>query len=926
MSTPSLEGALKRVREASAFVASVLDRPRKRGVKAREFETPYKAGALVKAVKAVVPKAGDEGTFMAALRVLRSEQMARIAVRDLAGWAPLDETLAAVSELAEACCDAALARAQGELAPRFGAPRDEAGKEVSAYVLGMGKLGGSELNFSSDIDLILGFTAPGATDGKESISNEEYFEKVTQKLTRYLGQLTADGFVFRVDWMLRPFGSAGAPAMHSAAMEEYYQTHGREWERYAFIKARPVAGDREAGAALLAALRPFIYRRYLDYNAIGALRELKRQIAAEVERKDLHANIKLGAGGIREIEFIVQAFQLVRGGRDPALRDTQLRSVLGHLGRAGLLPEKTAAALDEDYVFLRRLENALQMRNDEQTHELPEDGDARAALAVVLGFASWDALATRLEAVRARVAAEFKRVFAEPEAPTADSGAQTLVAALWTGREAQAAQAAQAALEALGFLQDAAGVCEEIEALRGSRLTRALSERSLQKLQALVAVLIDETRKGPAPELALRRALQVVGAVTGRSTYLTLLLESSGARAQLLRLCAASPWIASFIAGAPVVLDQLLDERALYALPEREEMRAELEARFANVAAGDTEGAMTTLRLFRQETMLRIAAADLVKALPLVKVSDRLTWLAETILQKTLARNREELDAEFGLPKRSDGRPASFAVIAYGKFGGIEMGYGSDLDIVFLHDCDALQAETRGGRKKLANEVWLSRLAQRIVSSLSAQTAAGRAYEVDLELRPDGRRGLTVSSFDSFAQYQKSSAWIWEHQALTRARPVAGEARLQEAFVLLRREVLTQARDEVRLRKEVREMREKMRAHLDKKEPGRFNVKQGEGGLTDIEFITQYLVLRHAHEHPALVDWPDNWRQAEALVTAKVLSAAQAAALIGTYREYRAWLHAADLQQAEPMADDSEFQAAREQVRALWREILGETS
>ena len=918
----ALKAALPRIFAASSFAERICEQDPKRFARWALhgwFEQPWQPGAMATAVRATA-RAASEADFMATLRAVRATEMARIAARDLAGWASLDETLSALSELADCCCEAALTRAHAELKLRYGTPRDEAGKAVAAYVLGMGKLGGGELNFSSDIDLILGFTAPGATDGGDPVSNDEYFEKVAQKITRYLGQVTAEGFVFRVDWMLRPFGSAGAPAMHSAAMEEYYQTHGREWERYAFIKARAVAGDRAAGNALLTALRPFIYRRYLDYNAIGALRELKRQIAAEVERKELHDNIKLGDGGIREIEFIVQAFQLVRGGRDPALRSPNLRPVLKHLGRLGLLTPACAAMLDEHYAFLRRLENALQMRADEQTHELPEDDAPRAALAAVLGFESWDTLAAKLKQVRKDVGGEFKRVFAAPEEPGGDSAAHALVTALWTGGDVAAAKTA---LAALGYAADPATVVEELNDLRGSRLTRALSERSIERLRALIVALLDEARSQPQPEQTLRRALQVVGAVTGRSTYLTLLLESPGARAQLLRLCAASPWIAEFIAGAPVVLDQLIDERSLYAPPEREEMRAELDLRFANVAAGDTEAAMTTLRLFRQETMLRIAAADLVKALPLVKVSDRLTWLAETILQKTLARYREELDAEFGLPKRSDGRPAAFAVIAYGKFGGIEMGYGSDLDIVFLHDCDALQAETQGGRKKLANEVWLSRLAQRIVSALSTQTAAGRAYEVDLELRPDGRRGLTVSSFDSFAQYQASSAWIWEHQALTRARPVAGDERLQQAFAKLRREVLTQARDETRLRTEVREMRAKMRAHLDRPEPGLFNVKQGEGGLTDIEFITQYLVLRHAHAHPALAEWPDNWRQAEALVAAGVLTAAQAGVLIDTYREYRGWLHARDLQAAKPMADDSQFQAARERVRTLWEQVLG---
>jgi [glutamine synthetase] adenylyltransferase / [glutamine synthetase]-adenylyl-L-tyrosine phosphorylase len=919
---PALRRALPRVLAASGFVSGVLARDPERlraWCKDGFFQRAPAPGALARRLHGAVAACEGDEAFMAALRRVRNAELARIALREIAGWARLDETLGELSDLAEAACQAALARAMQAVGARAGVPRDASGAASVPYVLGMGKLGGRELNFSSDIDLIFGYTAAGETDGARPLANEEFFEKVVQQMTRLLAQRTAEGFVFRVDWMLRPFGSAGPPAMGSAAMEEYYQVHGREWERYAFIKARTVAGEPAAGGALLRALQPFIYRRYLDFNAVGALRELKRTIEAEVARKDLHDNIKLGSGGIREIEFIVQAFQLMRGGKEAPLRDTRLRPVLRYLGQAGHLEPATAAALDADYVFLRRLENALQMQQDAQTHALPAAEADREAVAVALALPDWGAVEEQLAAARARVAAEFARLFAAPAEVKRGSAPDAAVSALWRGGDPAAAREA---LVKLGFAEDPDGLIEEIRALKDSRLARALSETSLQRLESLVAVLLDELRASARPETAARRVLQVVGAVAGRTTYLALLRESGGARAQLIRLCAASPWIAEFIAGAPAVLDQLLDERTLYAPPEQAELHAELEKRFANVAAGDTEGAMNALRLFRQEMMLRIAAADLVQALPLVKVSDRLTWLAESILARALAANRAEMAAEFGTPRRSDGAEAAFAVIAYGKFGGIEMGYGSDLDIVFLHDADVLDGETEGGGRRLANEVWLSRLAQRIVNWLSAQTALGRAYEVDLELRPDGRRGLTVSSIAGFAQYQRENAWTWEHQALTRARPVAGEARLQEAFAELRREVITRRRDEAKLRADVRDMRARMRRHLDRSTREAFDVKQGEGGLTDIEFITQYLVLRHAHAHPELAAWPDNWRQTDALVAAGVLEAGKAGALIDTYRDYRAWLHARDLQQGEGLADDSQFTAQRAAVRSLWRDLI----
>lgn len=924
--SPALGAVLPRVFAASPFVADVCARdPARFAAWAASgwLETPYKAGEFTRRLPVALRATQSEEQFMAGLRRARTQEMARIALRDLAGWASLDETLLALSELAEAATQAALERSAQVLQARYGIPRDESGAEARPFVLGMGKLGGRELNFSSDIDLIFGYSARGETTGPQRIANEQYFEKLVQLLTRYLSQCTPDGFAFRVDWMLRPFGSSGPPAMPSGAMVEYYQSHGREWERYALIKARCIAGDRKTGEALLADLRPFVYRRYLDFNAVGALRELKRSIEAEVARKELHDNIKLGDGGIRELEFIAQAFQLMRGGQEPKLRNAQFRPVLRHLGRAGYLPRDTAVALDEAYVFLRRLENALQMQRDEQTHELPEADEARAALCAALGYAGWPELEAQVAQVRARVRGEFKRVFAAPADPTRESGAGAAIARLWA-EDADSDKARQA-LEELGFRADPAVLADDIRALRQSRLVRALSEVSLQRLEALLVLLLEAVLREAAPETVMRRLLKVIDAIAGRATYLTLLRESETARAQLVRLCAASPWIADFIAQSPILLDQLLDERTLYAPPEREEMRAQLEQQFTNVAARDTEAAMNALRRFRQEMMLRVAAADLVKALPLPKISDRLTWLAEVILQKTLALTREEMTQQYGVPRRADGSRAGFAVVAYGKFGGIEMGYGSDLDIVFLHDCDALQAETVGGERSLANEVWFSRLAQRIIHWISTQTSAGRAYEVDLELRPDGRRGLTVSSLAGFEQYQKQSAWTWEHQALTRARAVAGDVQVQKAFERLRREVLTVPRDAGRLRSEVLQMRERMRAHLDRSRGEVFDLKQGGGGLTDIEFITQYLVLRHAHDCPALVDWSDHWRQTEALAAAGVLEAGKAQALVEIYRVYRAWLHRRSLEQADSLAPNAEFTAERERVKALWQNVF-ETS
>ncbi|MEQ1437872.1 bifunctional [glutamate--ammonia ligase]-adenylyl-L-tyrosine phosphorylase/[glutamate--ammonia-ligase] adenylyltransferase [Fontimonas sp. SYSU GA230001] len=913
---PTLASELPRVLAASRFLRAALaalDADDLDG-----FERSYRHGELAARVDGAV--AADPAMVARVLRRARRREMARIALRDLAGAAGLDETLRDLSDLADACVAAALRGVENRLQARHGVPRGADGEIVRPVVLGMGKLGGRELNFSSDIDLIFCHTDSGETDGERSISSDEYFIKLAQETTKLLLAQTEDGFVFRVDTMLRPFGSAGALSASFPALEDYYQVHGREWERYALIKARPIAGDLEAGERLLRALRPFVYRRYLDYNAIGALRELKKLIEDEVARKGLEDNVKLGAGGIREIEFIVQSFQLVRGGSVAALRDSRLRPVLRYLGENGYLDAGDAQRLDEAYVFLRRLENAIQMYADQQTHALPMAEDARAALVAALCFQDWAALVARVTEVRSFVRAQFARVFAtRHHAP--ESVQQQLVDALWSG--ALTGDAALEALYAAGFRRHPQAVLAQFESLREVRLVRAMREEAVQKLRALLAEIVELALTHAEPETALVRTLRVVEAVAGRSTYLTLLRESVAARGTLVRLCAASPWLTEFIAHAPIVLDSLLDARALYAPPERAELFAELARRAEPLhPPADTEQAMDLLRHYQKEITLRVAAADLVEALPLVKVSDRLTWLAEAIVSQALAFAWQEMRAQYGAPLRNDGTPAGFAVIAYGKFGGVELGYGSDLDLVFLHDCDQLDADSAGGPRSINNGTYLARLAQRLINWLATQTPAGRAYEVDMELRPNGRSGLLVSSVASFESYQRNEAWTWEHQALTRARWVAGSTGIGDAFTRIRREVLMQPRDPDRLRQEIVEMRAKMRANLDKSTSEVWDIKQGEGGLVDLEFITQFLVLRDAHHDAGIVEWSDNWRQLEALERAGSIGGQDRDALIRCYRTFRGWAHKRALQNESSLAAADEFVQERATVLDVRRRVL----
>ncbi|MES2684569.1 MAG: bifunctional [glutamate--ammonia ligase]-adenylyl-L-tyrosine phosphorylase/[glutamate--ammonia-ligase] adenylyltransferase [Pseudomonadota bacterium] len=882
------------------------------------------------------------------LRVARQFEWARIAVRELSGVATVDETLHDLSQFADLACQAALKAAAAQLAMRYGTPRGPDGLPSRPIVLGMGKLGGRELNFSSDIDLIIAYTEPGETDGLSRISNEEYFVKLVQAFVKLLADRSEHGFVFRVDLMLRPFGSAGPVAMSAEAMLEYYQSHGRDWERYALIKARPVAGDLAAGEALLAQLTPFIYRRYLDFNAIAALRELKRKIAEDAAARRVAADdLKVGDGGIRECEFIVQSFQLVRGGQMPRLRCTSWRDTLERLVEYDYLPPESAASLSAAYRLLRRTENAVQMWNDEQTHALPSSPERREALALGLGFASYPIFSAVLAVNRALVAGIFQGVFAEPE-PSSSSDAITAMATLWRSDEEGAAPdpapATIAMLAAAGYGESAMAVVQATLALKRSSRCRNASPTALARLSALIPELgdaalriaTDEVQpaalpslRQPAvtsaagdPALAFTRALTVVEAVIGRSTYLTLLRESANARTQLLRLCAASPWLAEELARHPVLLDQLLDARALYNPPDRAALREGLLPRMAALPVADTEAAMDLLRRTVRECTLRIAAADIVHALPLPRVSDRLTWLAEAAVEAAVRFAERDLKARYGACRRADGGPAEFAVIGYGKLGALEMGYGSDIDLVFLHDADPPDVETSGGEKSLSQSAWMARLAQRVMHLLTTQTHLGRVYEVDIELRPNGNSGLPVVSTGAFADYQTHSAWTWEHQALSRARVVVGSPRIEALFESVRSRVLTVERKAETLTSEIRNMREKMRAHQHQPADGRWDIKQGAGGLIDVEFLVQHAVLSHAAEHPTVITHTDVWRQLEALEKAGCWPATTAYALLDVQREYRAWRHRTMLR-GEPMDAPAElFAEQRALVTTLWQQLL----
>ena len=854
------------------------------------------------------------------LRQFRRREMVRIAVRDLAGLADLDEIMADLSALAAAILDGALDVFHERLCTAAGVPRDAAGAAQRLVVLGMGKLGAGELNFSSDVDLIFAFPAAGeTTGGRTSITNEAFFTRLGRQLLRAIGENTADGFVFRTDMRLRPYGDSGPLVAHFDALADYYQTQGRDWERYAMIKARPISGPVQDRARLGELLRNFTYRKYIDFSVIQSLRDMKALINREVARRELADNIKLGGGGIREIEFIAQAFQLIRGGRDPRFQTQRLAEVLGLIDSERLLPDGAGARLWEDYRLLRNTEHALQAWRDQQTQQLPGAAEDRERLAQVLGYPDWADFTAALAATRARVQEQFAAV-AAPAEPEPDIEP---VRAIWL---AAGCEGTETDLAELGYGAEADAAGAALRELLAMRPVQAMTAQARERLDQLMPLLIGDCGATDGPAETLRRINRVLAAVARRSVYLTLLSENPGARQQLVRLCAASPWIAGELAQHPALLDELLDPDTLYHPPDREGIARDLNDQLRRIPTSDLEGQMEALRYFRRAHALRVAAAEITGALPLMQVSDYLTWLAEAILTAVLDIARTHLGARHGNPGTAPGAPApGFLILGYGKLGGIELAHGSDLDLVFLHDAQS-DLDT-DGEQPLSNEQFFIRLGQRIIHILNTRTASGTLYEVDMRLRPSGNSGLPVSSLTAFERYQRSDAWIWEHQALVRARAIAGDPTLAERFGEIRRAVLCRPRDRTELAREVRAMRDRMRSHLGTPQGASagdlFDLKQDPGGIVDIEFMVQFAVLAESHRHPDLTRWTDNIRILGDLEAAGVLCAADTAVLREAYKNYRMAGHRLQLQGLPGRVAAAEFADRRAAVTTIWKRLLG---
>jgi glutamate-ammonia-ligase adenylyltransferase len=914
LESPGIAQQCARVLACSRFAAETLRRrpwllPQL--LTAGALQHPLRAGEMERELDDWLAR-GDSD-FAVVLRRFRQRQQLRIIWRDLNRLAATQETTRDVSWLAEASISRALTHCTAPLTARFGTPIGRySGAPQALVVIAMGKLGAQELNLSSDIDLIFAYPEAGTTTGgPRSLSNEEYFTRLGRALIAALDAVTAEGFVFRVDMRLRPYGESGALVHSFAALESYYQEQGRDWERYALIKARPLTGGEDNGRRLMALLQPFVYRRYLDFSAIDSLRAMKRLIVAELRRGGLEGNVKLGAGGIREIEFIAQCFQLIRGGRDADLRQRELLPVLAECARLGCLPATVSAALSSAYCFLRDTEHAIQAWEDRQTQELPGDPLARQALAHCMGFAGYDAFLLALDSHRRNVQQHFGELIDMPQ----EIGDDELDATTLWGPNSTAE-----ALRDCGF-SDPEVVLGLLSELHDSRRVRQLQSEGRVRLDRFMPLLLRACGEVEDSDLALQRVLPLVVAVLRRSAYLLLLIENPPALADLVSLCAASPWIADALVARPALLDELLDRASLYTAPDREGLQDDLRQQLMRLSRDDLEGYMEALRYFKASQVLRVAASELAGRLPLMQVSDKLSFIAEVCLQEVLELAWAQMCTRYGEPVR-EGSDSGFAIVAYGKLGGIELSYGSDLDLVFIFDADT-RGCTRGARS-IENSVFYTRLGQRIIHILESRTALGQLYEIDMRLRPSGNSGLLVSSIGAFERYQREDAWTWEHQALVRTRCVAGDPLLEGKIEELRRALLCQQRDSGLLARDVVAMREKMRRHAGvTAQDAELDLKQGCGAIVDIEFMVQYAVLAWASEAPALARWSDNVRILATLAEIGRLPRELCARLTQAYLDLRSATHQLALQQHARRVPAAQFADASAAVCEAWQGLFG---
>lgn len=907
---PTLEADISRTVAISEFCASVLLRDWKTLSLAEEFQLD----GLVSACAALCDAGRDRSG--AELRRLRRIAHCHLLFDELIGRVSTEQTLEKLSAVAEALIDSAISVAGAEIAVRHGDLRDVGGTPIRLLVLGMGKLGGRELNFSSDVDLIFVCPRDGVSDGDRELSALEYCTRWSRRVASLLDDVTAEGFVYRVDTRLRPFGKSGPPVASYASLETYLLNHGRAWERYAYLKARALGqSGRSSDADMLfrELITPFVYRGYLDFGLLDSLRDIHRRIDAD--KRGMQNNVKLGSGGIREIEFIVQSIQLLRGGVMHELKTQSLLQALRLLQDSQELPGDRARRLEYCYLYLRRLENYIQARRDQQTHELPAAEREQSALALAMGFAGWPELAEETRAIREEVAVLFAD-FAYREADEADE-----LGALF--RDQADRHAWQSALQSRG-LRDGSLIADQLVGFRDACDHQNVSSDALERLQSLMPILVDALSGIADPDKGLRRLLRILDKVLRRSAYIALLTENAASLTRLLQLVSESKYISDQVALFPALLDELLDPQLFNKSFSRQELFARIQSRLQDIDSADAEARTERLARFQRHSLFQIAVCDVTDELTLMQTSDALTWLAESVLEAALQEARADVQSKFGNPGYVLGgtrHEAEFAIVAYGKLGGLELSYGSDLDLVFLHDSQG-EEQVTDGRRSVDNSLFFARLVRRLLHILTTRTSSGVLYEIDTRLRPSGRSGLLVSGIDAFERYQRDDAWTWEHQSLLRARAVVGERGLRQSFERLRCKVLTEYTRQTSLLEDVRNMRRKMKAELDRSARDRFDLKQGDGGVADLEFIVQYLCLREARTHPRIIEFSDNIRQIEALTDCGILSAELGGELAKIYLSYRRAMHRRVLDAKNLLIPETDFRAERAAIVSAWETLL----
>ncbi len=848
------------------------------------------------------------------LRQYRNRYWLKVAYLDLVIKNPIEDSIAYISKLSDTLIHSAYLWAYEQVSLINGKPLNKQAVPMPMLILGMGKLGGFELNYSSDIDLI--FTYPKHCEtqgGRKSIEAQVFFNKVAQKLIAALNQVTPQGQVFRVDMRLRPFGDSGPLVMSFNAMEEYYQEQGRDWERYAMLKSRLIGESSVYTDKFTALLKPFVYRRYIDFSVIESLRKMKFMIAQEVRRNGLLWNIKLGAGGIREVEFVVQAFQMIRGGRDPVLQTQSLLQALIALEKLGVLDPTTIAQLKSGYLYLRKIEQYLQIFNNEQTQSLPIDTLNQLRLSWLLNKNNFAAVQSEISHTMAQVHNEFNLMIGTEKEPEDNEAAEYITA--WEQSDITVLQEINGSETQKKLWQS------ELDNFHAKLNKIKIGARGRDILDKLMPQILQQLVLSKCTERVFHLVSDIIIKVASRTAYLELLFENLGALKQLVKLCQHSQWIGEHLARYPILLDELIDPAQLYKPPSLSAYTDEIRHFFLRIDDQDLERQMEALRQFKQTHQLRIAAADATGVLAITKVSEHLTALSEAIVMQSIEIAWRHMVDKFGYPHDASEQEKGFAVIAYGKAGGIELGYDSDLDLVFVHNSNNMQM-TSGAREIDSRQFYL-KLAQRLMHLFNTRTASGILYELDTRLRPEGASGLLAINIETFLEYQINEAWTWEHQALVRARMIYGQENMRLRFNDIRAQVLSLSRDKVKLKQEVCDMRAKMRTHLAKGNEVLFDLKQDKGAMADIEFIAQYIVLANSNESPQIMTFSDNIRIFHSAAKLNIISIQQSEQLIQAYCDYRQQYHVLSLRNEARLVENQLIAQHKLHVCNTWDAIFG---